>query len=106
MNALSEKHSTETQTKFVQPVVEDKIHLPTPRPVQRDVSEAMSLSNPMKGRKEAQKHQNGTVSSEDTGQEATKASRDEWVEHDEPGVYITLISLPNGQKGLKRVRFR
>lgn len=29
----------------------------------------------------------------------------EWVEQDEPGVYITLISLPGGVKDLKRVRF-
>lgn len=31
---------------------------------------------------------------------------DEWVEHGEPGVYITLTSLPGGAKDLKRVRFR
>lgn len=30
----------------------------------------------------------------------------EWVEQDEPGVYITLVSLPGGIKDLKRVRFR
>ncbi|XP_071736239.1 PH, RCC1 and FYVE domains-containing protein 1-like [Rutidosis leptorrhynchoides] len=30
---------------------------------------------------------------------------DEWVEQDEPGVYITLTSLPGGTKDLKRVRF-
>ncbi|XP_042504203.1 PH, RCC1 and FYVE domains-containing protein 1-like isoform X2 [Macadamia integrifolia] len=29
----------------------------------------------------------------------------EWVEQDEPGVYITLTSLPGGLKDLKRVRF-
>ncbi|KAJ6811289.1 uncharacterized protein M6B38_155615 [Iris pallida] len=29
----------------------------------------------------------------------------EWVEQDEPGVYITLTSLPGGVKELKRVRF-
>lgn len=29
----------------------------------------------------------------------------EWVEQDEPGVYITLMSLPGGIKDLKRVRF-
>ncbi|KAB5541118.1 hypothetical protein DKX38_014092 [Salix brachista] len=29
----------------------------------------------------------------------------EWVEQDEPGVYITLTSLPGGIKDLKRVRF-
>lgn len=31
---------------------------------------------------------------------------DEWVEQDESGVYITLVSLPGGAKDLKRVRFR
>ncbi|CAH1436069.1 unnamed protein product [Lactuca virosa] len=30
---------------------------------------------------------------------------EEWVEQDEPGVYITLTSLPGGVKDLKRVRF-
>lgn len=34
------------------------------------------------------------------------AHGDEWVEQDEPGVYITLVSLPGGAKDLKRVRFR
>ncbi|XP_038707993.1 PH, RCC1 and FYVE domains-containing protein 1-like isoform X1 [Tripterygium wilfordii] len=29
----------------------------------------------------------------------------EWVEQEEPGVYITLTSLPGGRKDLKRVRF-
>ncbi|KAI4386225.1 hypothetical protein MLD38_004175 [Melastoma candidum] len=29
----------------------------------------------------------------------------EWVEQDEPGVYITFTSLPGGAKDLKRVRF-
>ncbi|KAH7440857.1 hypothetical protein KP509_03G014300 [Ceratopteris richardii] len=29
----------------------------------------------------------------------------EWVEQDEPGVYITLVSLPGGGRDLKRVRF-
>ena len=33
-------------------------------------------------------------------------NENEWVEQDEPGVYITLTSLPGGAKDLKRVRFR
>ncbi|XP_039118003.1 PH, RCC1 and FYVE domains-containing protein 1-like isoform X2 [Dioscorea cayenensis subsp. rotundata] len=33
------------------------------------------------------------------------ATVSEWVEQDEPGVYITLTSLPGGGKDLKRVRF-
>jgi len=30
----------------------------------------------------------------------------EWVEQDEPGVYITIRALPGGKRELKRVRFR
>ncbi|XP_030953214.1 PH, RCC1 and FYVE domains-containing protein 1 isoform X2 [Quercus lobata] len=47
--------------------------------------------------------------SHDTRTESPKnginASKPEWVEQYEPGVYITFTSLPSGQKGLKRVRF-
>lgn len=35
----------------------------------------------------------------------TKASKLEYVEQYEPGIYITFTTLPSGQKGLKRVRF-
>ncbi|EPS59802.1 hypothetical protein M569_15002, partial [Genlisea aurea] len=37
--------------------------------------------------------------------ESSSSSSSEWVEQDEPGVYITLTSLPGGFKDLKRVRF-
>lgn len=30
----------------------------------------------------------------------------EWVEQDEPGVYITIRTLPSGARELRRVRFR
>lgn len=30
----------------------------------------------------------------------------EWVEQDEPGVYITIRALPGGARELRRVRFR
>ena len=30
----------------------------------------------------------------------------EWAEQDEPGVYITIRSLPGGTRELRRVRFR
>jgi len=30
----------------------------------------------------------------------------EWVEEDEPGVYITIRQLPDGTRELRRVRFR
>lgn len=35
-----------------------------------------------------------------------KESESEYVEQDDPGVYITLTNLPGGVKDLKRVRFR
>lgn len=38
--------------------------------------------------------------------EGESRGENEWVEQDEPGVYITFTSLPGGAKDLKRVRFR
>lgn len=49
---------------------------------------------------------NKTALSEATAARNGGRSDDEWVEQDEPGVYITLTSLPGGIKDLKRVRFR
>lgn len=39
-------------------------------------------------------------------EDSSEGLKVEQVEQYEPGVYITLTSLPCGQKGLKRVRFR
>jgi hypothetical protein len=36
----------------------------------------------------------------------SNASDMEWVEQDEPGVYITIRALPGGTRELRRVRFR
>nr|GMC91401.1 PH, RCC1 and FYVE domains-containing protein 1 isoform X1 [Ipomoea batatas]GMC96861.1 PH, RCC1 and FYVE domains-containing protein 1 isoform X1 [Ipomoea batatas]GME14392.1 PH, RCC1 and FYVE domains-containing protein 1 isoform X1 [Ipomoea batatas] len=41
----------------------------------------------------------------DSGQAGSVASGLEWVEQFQPGVYITLKTLPGGRKNLKRVRF-
>lgn len=30
----------------------------------------------------------------------------EWIEQDEPGVYITIRALPGGSRELRRIRFR
>lgn len=38
--------------------------------------------------------------------ENAREPESDWVEQDEPGVYITLTALPGGGKDLKRVRFR
>lgn len=38
--------------------------------------------------------------------ESEPRNENEWVEQDEPGVYITLTALAGGARDLKRVRFR
>ncbi|KAJ6364509.1 hypothetical protein OIU76_029463 [Salix suchowensis] len=56
-------------------------------------------------------HENGMqgeglhASTTDPRRKGTKASKLEWVEQYEPGVYITFTISPGGEKGLKRVRF-
>lgn len=47
-----------------------------------------------------------TARHKNRGTKADTTHGDEWVEQDEPGVYITLVSSPTGVKDLKRVRFR
>lgn len=37
---------------------------------------------------------------------ASDVDPNEWVEQDEPGVYITIKVLPGGKRELRRVRFR
>ncbi|KAJ6369515.1 hypothetical protein OIU76_027863 [Salix suchowensis] len=46
-----------------------------------------------------------TTTTSDPRRNGTRASKHEWVEQYEPGVYITFTVLPGGLKGLKRVRF-
>ncbi|XP_050236206.1 PH, RCC1 and FYVE domains-containing protein 1-like [Mercurialis annua] len=52
-----------------------------------------------------QGHLEATVRNGSRTKEAESHHEAEWVEQDEPGVYITLTSLPGGGKDLKRVRF-
>lgn len=47
-----------------------------------------------------------TTRNENRTKESDSQNDTEGVEQDEPGVYITLTSLPGGVKDLKRVRFR
>ncbi|KAI4387351.1 hypothetical protein MLD38_005190 [Melastoma candidum] len=54
----------------------------------------------------------GSVSSEEEAEHSGELSMSnasemdsEWVEQDEPGVYITIRALPNGARELRRVRF-
>lgn len=51
-------------------------------------------------------HQEATARNGGRTKEVDSRNENEWVEQDEPGVYITLTSLPGGAKDLKRVRFR
>ncbi|KAI5603896.1 hypothetical protein POPTR_001G276900v4 [Populus trichocarpa] len=53
-----------------------------------------------------QGHLEATIKNGSRNKEAEWRHEAEWVEQDEPGVYITLTSLPGGIKDLKRVRFR
>ncbi|KAK7821913.1 protein brevis radix-like 4 [Quercus suber] len=50
-------------------------------------------------------HPEATARSKTRTAKGEPTNGDEWVEQDEPGVYITLVSLPGGAKDLKRVRF-
>ncbi|KAK6233521.1 hypothetical protein QUC31_005927 [Theobroma cacao] len=50
-------------------------------------------------------HLDGTARNRNRTTKVEPTHGDEWVEQDEPGVYITLVALPGGVKDLKRVRF-
>ncbi|KAG4185905.1 hypothetical protein ERO13_A08G009900v2 [Gossypium hirsutum] len=50
-------------------------------------------------------HSEPATKSGGRSKESEPRNESEWVEQDEPGVYITLTSLPGGAKDLKRVRF-
>ncbi|GMI80334.1 hypothetical protein like AT5G19420 [Hibiscus trionum] len=50
-------------------------------------------------------HPDGTARNRNRTTKVEPTHGDEWVEQDEPGVYITLVALPGGIKDLKRVRF-
>jgi hypothetical protein len=59
------------------------------------------------GHDTGQRHEDSTRSSgTSVSTENGREPETEWVEQDEPGVYITLTALPGGGKDLKRVRFR
>ncbi|GAB4855994.1 hypothetical protein Ancab_024633 [Ancistrocladus abbreviatus] len=50
-------------------------------------------------------HSEATTKNGSKTREGESRPENEWVEQDEPGVYITFVSLPGGVKDLKRVRF-
>ncbi|GJY12149.1 Brevis radix-like protein 4 [Tanacetum coccineum] len=47
-----------------------------------------------------------TSSSREADQSGENAMENEWIEQDEPGVYVTIRTLPGGARELRRVRFR
>lgn len=66
-------------------------------------------SNTVSGRLSGQNrmvHSEATIRNGSKTKESDSRNESEWVEQDEPGVYITLTSLSGGVKDLKRVRFR
>lgn len=65
-------------------------------------------SNTVSGRLSGQNrmvHSEATIRNGSKTKESESRNESEWVEQDEPGVYITLTSLSGGVKDLKRVRF-
>ncbi|CAL9159873.1 unnamed protein product [Musa hybrid cultivar] len=111
MNALTEKISSRRQTSRSTMEAVSTCH-ETKFPVPEGEKLVSSSRHQNKDVNENIKHQTCTSSSNDAPLAATSAkdckpkeSKDEWVEQVEVGVYITFITLPNGQKGLKRVRF-
>lgn len=66
-------------------------------------------SNAVSGRLSGQNkmvYSEATIRNGSKTKESDSRNDSEWVEQDEPGVYITLTSLSGGVKDLKRVRFR
>ncbi|CAI9106240.1 OLC1v1005353C1 [Oldenlandia corymbosa var. corymbosa] len=68
------------------------------------VSNGSSTANCSLGQNK-QSHSEAMAKSAGRVKESESRVENEWVEQDEPGVYITLTSLPGGGKDLKRVRF-
>ncbi|GAB4855991.1 hypothetical protein Ancab_024630, partial [Ancistrocladus abbreviatus] len=48
-------------------------------------------------------HSEATTRNGSKTREGESRPENEWVEQDEPGVYITSVSLPGGVKDIKRV---
>ncbi|CAF2135814.1 PH, RCC1 and FYVE domains-containing protein 1 [Brassica napus] len=69
------------------------------RPNSQESTEPNGVNTPM--------FSNGTITPVFGNGEATNEAQNEkeWVEQDEPGVYITLTALAGGARDLKRVRF-
>ncbi|PON75768.1 Zinc finger, FYVE-type, endofin [Parasponia andersonii] len=64
-----------------------------------------TTSNRSSGHNNKQGHSDVSTRNGSRTKDSESRNDTEWVEQDEPGVYITLASLPGGAKDLKRVRF-
>jgi alpha-tubulin suppressor-like RCC1 family protein len=86
----------------------ERLSLPDPD-TNGSSTQLLSMSSTLSNRSGSGHNRLGGVDPTRNGASKTKEndSRNdtEWVEQDEPGVYITLTSLPGGVKDLKRVRF-
>nr|VDC64723.1 unnamed protein product [Brassica rapa] len=88
-------------------------HQPIQTPKRYDSAGLASATKLISGTKtEASSIDGGSArsSSADEGSEEVSVSNasdteSEWVEQDEPGIYITIRALPDGSRELKRVRF-
>lgn len=111
MNALTEKLSARKQLSIIRTT--DGISTQAKDSEPKDEQLVSSCTKQNIDTSESIKHRTCTSSLNDAPVDAatarnskTRESKDEQVEQVEVGVYITFISLPSGQKGLKRVRFR
>ncbi|XP_010555025.1 PREDICTED: uncharacterized protein LOC104824622 [Tarenaya hassleriana] len=79
---------------------------PTFQEPEPDGPDPTSFSNGSSTPEASYRHQGNPEKTNRAGNHRAKESEaNEWVEQDEPGVYITLTALPGGARDLKRVRF-
>ncbi|KAK1324798.1 Ultraviolet-B receptor UVR8 [Acorus calamus] len=114
MNAMSGRILSGRQKSSISSVLNEKLsmRLQQINPIQTELPEfentkslfeelMPSVDNPTENKCE----RNNSIMSSNPRRITSRASKDEWVEQDYPGVYITLTTLSNDQRGLKRVRF-
>lgn len=104
--SLASLNTTPTSSGVSVAAVERLSSMLTSQETDANVSSCVLVSN---GPSSTGNHNNGGTPVARNGSKVIDADPDretEWVEQDEPGVYITLTSLPGGVRDLKRVRFR
>lgn len=116
INALTEKLSTRRQVSNIGSTVDaNSTSCPAQTKFLRPEGEKLvfayhhqctDVHTSIKDQTSTSSYCDATVAATDVKNCRTKESKDEWVEQVEVGVYVTFITLPSGQKGLNRVRFR